>query len=288
MEKVLLVDDDPAIRKTIKRHLVKNGFEVVEAEDGEVALGMVEIERPHLILLDVMMPKMDGFEVCRKLRHNVRNHEIYIIFLSAKSSVDDKVTGLEYGADDYLAKPFDPKELIARVRTGVRTISEKRSSTYDHLTQIYNRYFFNSFLRQEADRSERYKIPLSMLIIDIDFFKKVNDTYGHLAGDKVLIELADILRERSRKIDIPARWGGEEFVILLPETSLEGAVIFGERLRERIEEHDFPEVGKLTVSVGAAQLDGNEIGMIENADKALYYAKEHGRNRLCTTLDLGK
>ncbi|MGK5094144.1 diguanylate cyclase [Deltaproteobacteria bacterium TL4] len=280
MGKILIADDNVSVRNSIRRHLKKHKFDVIEAENGLSALKQTEEEEPDLILLDVMMPEMNGFEVCQKLRENCKYQQIYIIFLSAKAKVDDKVFGLDCGGDDYLSKPFDPKELIARIQAGFRTLESKRLATYDNLTGLYNRTFFNSFLQQEVERTKRYHQHLSGILMDIDHFKQVNDTYGHFAGDQVLIHLAKILRALCRKTDVVVRWGGEEFVILMPETNKENAKLFAERTRKTIEDDEFPEVKKITASFGLACFEDYQLKFLEKADEALYQAKEGGRNQV--------
>lgn len=280
MYSILVVDDDPMIRKTVKRHLKKANYKVIEAGNGKEALAMIEENTPNLVLLDVMMPEMNGFEVCRTLRQDFRNKSIYIIILSAKGKTEEKVQGLEFGADDYVTKPFDPKELMARINTGLRSMEDKKQASVDTLTGLYNRYFFNNFFSQEMERASRYNLPFSLILIDLDFFKKVNDTYGHDVGDQVLQQASEIFNLAIRGIDIAARWGGEEFILLLPQTDSEGAVLIAERIRITMENHDFPGVGKQTASFGVATYKSPEIDIFKQVDKALYEAKETGRNKV--------
>ena len=281
---VLVVDDDPIIRKSLSRHLKKLDVNIVEAENGQEALQKVAENKPNLILLDVMMPKMNGYDVCKKLREDFKNKTIYIIMLSAKDKTAEKVQGLNYGADDYITKPFEPDELIARIQLGLRTMQEKEMATTDALTGLFNRYFFNNILMQELERTKRYNYPLSLILMDLDFFKKVNDNFGHDVGDLVLIESTNVVKNCCRIIDIPARWGGEEFIILLPQTDIDGATRLAERIRHGMEKNSFTTAGKVTASFGVVEMGKSDSDLFKRVDIALYNAKERGRNRVETDL----
>ena len=283
MEKILIVDDNPKTRKMLRRHLMKAGYECSEAENGEKALEEVKTNLPGVVLLDVMMPDMSGFDVCRELHNAPQGTLIYIIMLTGLTAGEDLVQGLDMGADDYITKPFDVSELLARIRVGVRTVQKKRDAVIDALTKLYNKSFFSIHLSQEVYAAERYNHPLSLIIGDIDHFKHVNDTYGHLIGDSVLIEIGLILRMHCRQSDIPVRWGGEEFAILLPETDLTGGITFAERIRQIIEFHQFEGVLQITASFGVADLKVDGQDLMHRADSALYDAKKQGRNRVVFT-----
>ncbi len=278
MEKILIVDDNNSLRKMLRLNLVKAKYEILEAENGTTALKQVEECVPDVILLDVMMPGMTGFEVCKELRNNPKNSVIYIIMLTAMADSSDKITGLDIGADDYLIKPFEIEELLARIRVGIRSCQDKRHAIMDTLTQLYNRHFFDIHIIKEINRALRYQCELSLIMLDIDHFKRVNDTYGHDVGDLVLTELAMILDDHCRQSDIPIRWGGEEFIILLPETDKQGAKKLAERIRCTIETYGFTTAGHQTASFGVAILVDDYQTLIKQADKALYKAKENGRN----------
>jgi len=282
MAKILIVDDNAAIRDVIKMHLIMAGHEVIEAENGRHGIEMAIEHRPDLVILDVMMPEMDGMEACSQIRTDPACAAVYVIMLSARGETSDKVDGLNTGADAYLTKPFEPDELIAQVNAGLRTAEDRRQAMYDLLTGLFNRRAFDDLMHRELSLRDRHGHDLSLVMIDLDHFKAVNDTYGHHAGDAVLRDLADILREVCRPSDLPCRWGGEEFACLLPQTDLENAAKVAERLRAAIEAHDFPEVGKVTASLGISQagLDENEERFCKRADEALYKAKEGGRNRV--------
>ncbi|MBU2515554.1 diguanylate cyclase [bacterium] len=280
MARILIVDDEPKIRRSIVRHLKTEKHEVLEAENGKIAIELVKKSSPDLIVLDVMMPEMDGIEFCKWIRNDAALSNVYIIMLSARARSEDKVFGLDIGADDYLAKPFDPKELLARIRTGIRTHEVIKSANIDALTGLYNKGFFNSSIRQEIARYNRKQEVFSLALADIDFFKKVNDTHGHAAGDEVLVMLADIFRGIVRKTDICSRWGGEEFATILTGTSEEGAAILGEKMRATVEASLFPKAGSITISIGIAAYRGDEDIFFQRADAALYKAKQNGRNRV--------
>ena len=193
---------------------------------------------------------------------------------------ESKVKGLDLGCDDYVTKPFDPEELVARICRGLRTVEEKRRAITDSLTGLYNRSFFYTCLEMEIGKARRYRHPLSLIMLDLDYFKRVNDTHGHEIGDVVLIELAEILKKNCRQSDIPARWGGEEFVLLLTETDLEGAINRAEKNRQVIASHGFTGAGHMTASFGVAGLSGDGQNLLGQADAALYEAKRAGRNKV--------
>lgn len=280
MEKILIVDDSAKIRKMLRRHLRKAGYEVSEARNGEMALEEIKKKLPDVVLLDVIMPDMTGFEVCQRLRSTPQSDLVYIIMVTGVTTHEHKVEGLDKGADDYVTKPFNIDELLARIRVGIRTVKKKRDAVIDPLTKLYNRNFFDVHLGQEVSKVQRYQHPLSLIIGDIDHFKRINDTYGHLVGDIVLTEFGKILRMHCRQSDIPVRWGGEEFAILLPETGLKGGIVLAERIRQTIETYPFKDVGHITASFGVASLTGNRQELIERADSALYKAKKSGRNKV--------
>lgn len=282
-ESILIIDDSLDDRRLIKHHLNREGYQLSEAKNGKEALEKVASEKPDLILLDIVMPGMDGFEVCKKIRENPKLKALYIIMLTAEARENDhKVSGLDGGADHYMLKPFDADELKARIRTGLRTAAEKKGAIIDPLTQLYNRFFFNTLLEQEVARARRFNHSLSLIMLDLDFFKKVNDTFGHYAGDTVLTELAEILQQHSRETDLPIRWGGEEFVLLLPETDIGGAARLAEKIRVAVKDYRFTEAGSLTASLGVATLCNQEDqgDLLKRVDDALYEAKGGGRNQI--------
>lgn len=282
MAKILIVDDNDEIRDVLKLHLSLEGHEILEAENGRAGVDMVGTHGPDLIILDVMMPEMDGFEACRHIHSKPSSAAVYIIMLSAKDQIGDKVSGLDTGADAYLTKPFEPEELKAQVRAGLRTVEDRRRAMYDGLTGLFNRRAFDDLLRRELASVERYGRSLSLVMIDLDHFKAVNDTHGHDAGDAALKDFAELMRAACRPSDLPCRVGGEEFAWLLLETDLDGGAMAAERLRNAIESHTFPGVGSLTASLGVTVTQGAENAetFCKRADAALYRAKEAGRNRI--------
>ena len=282
MAKILIVDDSPDIRTVLTMQLRLDGHEVLEAENGSLGVKAATELGPDLVILDVMMPEMNGLDACRLICAEPACAAIYVIMLSAKGDTDDKVSGLDIGADSYMTKPFDPDELNAQIRAGLRTVENRRQAMYDTLTGLFNRRSFDDLMARELASLERSGSDLSLVMIDLDHFKAVNDTHGHDAGDGVLRDSAEILRNVCRPRDLPCRWGGEEFVWLMPETDLEGAAQAAERLRADIEAHSFEKVGTLTASLGVAQAKNGDSAEQVNkrADEALYRAKDGGRNRV--------
>jgi len=286
---ILAVDDAPNILKAIQYILTKAGYSVLTARDGDEALIVIKKERPVLIISDIMMPGLDGYELCQHLRAERSTSLIPFIFLSAKDAVDDRIKGIQTGADGYLTKPFHRDELLALVETVLnrhRLYIERTMK--DELTALPNRAYLFRALDNELARARRYRRSLSIVMLDLDRFKSVNDTYGHLFGDKVLIWIAETLREEIRRQDILGRYGGEEFLIILPETAGEDAAVLMERSRRKIAEIPYKEdSGSITVSVtmsaGIAELSANDHSiedLIGRADRALYKAKENGRDQV--------
>jgi diguanylate cyclase (GGDEF)-like protein len=304
-KKILVVDDHEDNVEVLRARLESRGYEVEGAMNGQEALDTVSRWCPDLVLLDVMMPDMDGLEVVRRLKANPALPFIPVIMQTALDSTERMVAGLEAGADDYVTKPINFAELEARVRSLLRIkklqqeLSEREKelsemndkllhiSLTDGLTGVDNRRALEQRLHEMFEHSLRLHEPVSVVMCDIDHFKKVNDTYGHAAGDAVLKQFAGILKDEAREIDRVGRYGGEEFLLLLPGTVLDAAVTFAERLRQRVDGHTFSyEGGTLnkTVSFGVAswphpKIKGRE-GMLKAADDALYVAKETGRNRV--------
>jgi two-component system cell cycle response regulator len=297
--RILVVDDNQDNIEIIATRLRFRGYEILEASDGSQALELVRESAPDLILLDVMLPDIDGYEISRRIKGADDLPFIPIILVTARDSTQDKVAGLDAGADDYLTKPINFPELEARVRSMLRIkrlqdeLEEKnreleRLSISDGLTGLYNHRHIHGLLYEEFERVERTKDCMSVAMFDLDRFKSVNDTYGHQAGDRVLIELADVLRETARDIDRLARYGGEEFMALLPETCIEDAAVFVERVRREVARRPF-DIGRaeplrMTLSAGVATyphelIDGVET-LVRLADEALYAAKAGGRDRV--------
>ena len=303
--KVLVVEDDPNLGMLLSEYLTAKGFDTHLCNNGQAGYDAFKNQSFDILLLDVMMPKMDGFEVVRRIKANTDLPFVPVIMQTALDSTQDIVEGLNAGADDYITKPLNFAELEARVKSLLRIkalqesleererqleeINEKlqRMSMTDGLTGIANRRALEERLRDMFEHSLRLHEPLSIVMCDIDRFKSVNDTYGHQAGDDVLKQFAQVLHKEAREIDKVGRYGGEEFMLLLPGTVLDAAVTFAERVRHSIESHTFEFDGgtlKRTMSCGVAAWPHPKIqhtdGLIKAADDALYIAKKTGRNRV--------
>jgi diguanylate cyclase (GGDEF)-like protein len=298
MARILVIDDSKLILHVAKTILSKQGHQVLLAEDGNIGLRTAATEHPDLILLDLILPGMDGYEVCQRIKKGDATSEIPVIMLTSKSEAADKVRGLEMGASDYVTKPFDEGELMARVNIHlhIRELHEslkeknrqlKEMANRDGLTGLYNHRYFKETILNDFQRAVRYHESLSCVMFDIDHFKKFNDNYGHQAGDMVLRTLGSLIDNLVRGSDLPARYGGEEFVLLMYHTAPKEALMVAERLRKAVEQHKFQAddlVLTVNISVGVASFPHPEIAdaktLIECADKALYRAKEEGRNRV--------
>jgi two-component system, cell cycle response regulator len=298
MAKILVIDDSRLISHVAKTILTKQEHEVILAQDGLSGLQAAKSEHPDLILLDLVMPVMDGYQVCQELKKDEKIKEIPVIMLTSKAEPADKVRGLELGALDYVVKPFDEGELVARVNIQLRlkqlyeALQEKNQqleklANRDGLTGLYNHRYFHEQLSQDFLRAKRYHESLSCILLDIDYFKKFNDTYGHQTGDIVLSTLGQVIRDTIRDSDSAARYGGEEFAIILHYTERQAALHVAERLRQTVEHRDVRDkdnVLRITISLGVATFPHEQIHnhkqIVEFADKALYKAKKNGRNRV--------
>lgn len=292
--KILVVDDIPTNVALLSAILSKD-YNVISATSGEMALDLVAHERPDLVLLDIMMPGMDGHEVCRRLKSNETTMNIPVIFVTAKSTVEDEAHGFDLGAVDYITKPFHIPVVKARVRNHlnlkIKTDLLETIAHIDGLTNIPNRRRFDEMLGIEWGRALRSESPLSLIITDIDYFKGFNDYYGHAGGDQCLYSVATALSSLiHRSSDMVARYGGEEFVAILPGTDLKGAATLAEYWRSVIEAMQMPHAKSevsdyVTVSVGYASMipvrDQLPYVLLGVADEMLYQAKDGGRNRIC-------
>jgi diguanylate cyclase (GGDEF)-like protein len=304
--KILVVDDSKAQRQALVAVLKAEGYAVVEAENGREALKLAKSAGPDLVLLDMILPDMDGREVLRLIKPPPTSDQFFpVIILSVKGDLQTKVEGLRLGADDFLVKGVDDTEIIARVGVMLRIkglqerLHEMQSkleeqSITDALTNLRNRRFFDDRLREEFLRAQRYGDYLSLIMVDLDHFKQVNDRFGHQAGDAVLRDAAALIRGSLRDPDICARYGGKEFAVILPKTHMSGALAVAERIWRAIGAKEFP-VGTdgtttlktihVTGSIGVAFYPSKDIVssdlLVRFADQALYEAKKQGRNSIC-------
>jgi diguanylate cyclase (GGDEF)-like protein len=302
--KVLLVDDSIAYSQVIQSYVESAGHSVITACDGEQGILKFLEHKPDLVLLDVNMPNMDGYQCARHIRKNCQQGNLWIpiIFLSAEVTDDAIVKGIDSGGDDYLLKPITLKVLSAKLRAMARIANMrkeledasahlKRLSLVDGLTQLYNRRHFDEALELEWSRSNRSQAPLSLIICDIDHFKAFNDNYGHVAGDDALVKASKtIIETLKRPSDMPARYGGEEFVVILPDTPTVGAMIVAEKLRTAMNTltipHAFSNAANIvTMSFGVStyyphQTKASYVELVKSADRGLYRAKKNGRNRI--------
>ncbi|TWA90845.1 response regulator receiver modulated diguanylate cyclase [Azospirillum brasilense] len=293
--KILVVDDIPSNVHVLSR-ILKDDHDIYFATDGAKALELAQSRLPDLVLLDIMMPGMDGYEVCSRLKADPITRDIPVIFISAKSEVEDETYGLEVGAIDFISKPISPPIVKARVRNHLllkrQTDLLRTLSFADGLTGIANRRRFDEVLLREWRRCARVQLPLSLIMLDVDQFKPYNDHYGHQAGDECLRAVAQLLAgQMMRPGDLIARYGGEEFVCLLPETDEDGAVQVAERLRGTVADRRLPHAvshvaDHVTISLGVAtaqpMLDNTPDRLTQLADGLLYEAKRAGRNRVCS------
>ncbi|GAM09230.1 response regulator PleD [Geobacter sp. OR-1] len=300
---MLIIDDSDKVREQIIHTLQSVSFcdQYLEARDGLEGFKIL-IDNPtiDLILCDLEMPRMDGFKFITMVRSRDDLKSIPVIILTARETRELKIKGLEQGASDYVTKPFDPGELVARVKVQLKLKllqdELKRSnemlkelSNTDPLTQLFNRRYMMEVLDREIQRTARKGSPISILLIDIDHFKKVNDTYGHQLGDVVLVNVANVIRKYLRTYDVAARYGGEEFVAILPETPLDEAITVAERIRAATQQSSFSnklQSLKITISIGVATFPMPGLDSVDDliriADEGLYRAKSEGRNRVIT------
>jgi diguanylate cyclase (GGDEF)-like protein len=295
---IAIVDDDPAIRRLVRLFLRRAGFETLELTTGEEARAALTTQPWDLAILDRRLPDMDGVVLAHELKSKADFRTRYIIMLTGEDEQKDKIEGLELGADDYITKPFQYPELLARIRAGKRIVDLQKElletnkrlellSITDGLTRLHNHRHFQDELARAFDESQRYQRPLSLAMIDIDFFKKFNDTYGHAVGDDVLKGAAALFRDSVRSTDLVARYGGEEFAVMMPETELPDGCTFAEKIRHLMESTPLEtQAGpvQVTVSIGVASVPHTRTHtakeLIVAADRSLYRAKKNGRNRI--------
>lgn len=307
---ILVVDDAPALAMILSASLTKAGYEVIIAEDGFKGFDLAVEHKPDLVLLDMMMPGRDGLETCRLLKQNEGTASIPVIFVTAHADAQPVMDAFAAGGSDYLTKPFRVAEVLARVSVHLRLHEAEqglvernaqleklmeqlaeanaelaRQSRVDALTQLLNRRAWDESAAMEHERSTRYDRPYSVLMIDIDQFKALNDSQGHQAGDDCLRKVAACIASTCRGTDLVGRYGGEEFVVLAPETPIDLGMALAERVRQAVWglalQHAGSAAGRITVSIGVDAWHGTPLdAVVGNADAALYLAKRGGRNRV--------
>jgi two-component system cell cycle response regulator len=301
--RILIVEDSKSQADLTRAFLERNGYDVLCVHNGAGAIKAAKTASYDVILLDLVLPDMNGNEICRWLKLNSETRGIPIIMLTVESALKEKVAAIEAGADDYLPKPYNEIELNARIYAALRTkalqdeLRDKNrqleellakvelQSITDPLTGLYNRRYVESVLVKELAEWKRYGSPLACLMVDVDHFKDINDRYGHETGDSVLMELAALLKDILREADTVARWGGEEFLILLPQTGQDGASVTALKILRAVTELRLPQIPDLrvTVSIGIApsgRSTDTPAKLVRAADLALYEAKNRGRNRI--------
>ena len=296
---ILIIDDSSTVRHGITLVLKRARLfdDYLEAASAAEGLQLLDEHSVEVIICDIVMPGMDGYEFLQIIKNRAEFRDIPVIMLTGQESVDKKVKGLDMGASDYLTKPFDTGELIARVRVQLKVkrlqdelkVANQRYlelSITDYLTQIHNRRHFMDLFEQEFSRALRYNYALSLMIFDLDNFKRINDTKGHLVGDQVLKQVTEIVKPEIRSHDVFARYGGEEFVVLLPQTPKTGARLAAEKIRQKVAQHEFGSfsANDVTISIGLASYPTASINdgqaLLNAADDALYKAKANGKNRV--------
>jgi two-component system chemotaxis response regulator CheY len=302
--RVLIADDDPVQRWLLRENLSQSGYEVIETANGQAAWDVLQDGTAQVVVTNWMMPGIDGLDLIRQIRAACLERYIYVILLTARDTKIDIVDGLEAGADDYLVKPFDPNELLARVAISKRILQleaslreardhERMLARHDSLTGLFNRRAIYEHAEAELARAERESGPISLILLDIDHFKEVNDYHGHLIGDQTLYLIAATISRNKRPFDWFGRWGGEEFLMVLPNTTLKEACQVAERIRNSVGEVKLPLPGgrsfHRTISLGvtsapAASISSLDI-LLQQADSMLLLAKERGRNQICVYHD---
>jgi len=298
IEKVLVVDDHPESLEYLGKILTEWGYEVIKAKRGLQAIKLTSEKKPDLVLLDVMMPDITGYEVCRALKIEPKTADTPIIFLTAKGEIFDRVEGLDMGAHDYVAKPFHPEELKARIRNAIRQKEEKEKlkqetaalkslSLIDELTGFYNRRYLEERLQEELSRAKRYNYQLALALVSPDGFDEIRQLYSRSRGDAIIKQIGEIMKRNIRAIDIVARFSDTAFAVILPQTGVEGALVFGEKIRRIIERHLFygiPDKTRITGSIGTAAYESEAVKdlviLIGETEKALKKAGDEGGNRL--------
>jgi two-component system cell cycle response regulator len=296
---VLLVEDNEIDARIIRSHLKDMSLRLETAKTGSEAISLIQSDKIDLILLDILLPDMTGFEICQRLKEIDKNFDAPIIIVTCLHDLESRITGLELGVDDFLVKPINRQELTVRIRALLekrRQLNKLRthyetalnSAIYDWLTGVYNHGYFKRFLELEIKRSLRQSYPVSLIMIDIDDFKRCNDSFGHAEGDRILKELAQVLKNATREVDLVSRYGGDEFAVILPYADKQGSTKVARRIDQAIRAHDFlpgpaEQLKRLTCSIGVATFPSDvssEEELIEIADAMLYAAKQRGKDQV--------
>ncbi len=290
--KVLIVEDEPVTQNLLKATVSGWGFEPVTADDAlQATILLEEDDSIQLFIIDWSLPWLDGVEFSKRVKEQAKNY-CYIIMLTSRSGTENLIAAMKAGVDDYLTKPFIPEELQVRLNVGRRIIEQEQKLSFyaqnDELTGVWNRRMINQFLDREWARAKREQSAMAVLVLDIDFFKRINDEYGHQSGDEALKHFCAVVNSHLRKYDYFGRYGGEEFLLLLPHIDLESARHAAERIRSAVADSELVLTGQkqilqLTVSIGLAvvnESDQSAEATFKRADEALYRAKEQGRNRI--------
>lgn len=289
---ILIIEDDPTTARMMTYRLESADYSVSVIDNGEECMAWLKQNQPDLILLDVELPGLNGFEVCRLVRDSYPSPYIPIIMVTSHDDMESRISALDIGADDFLSKPFNPKELLARIRVSLRIKKMqdelRELSLRDELTGLYNRRFLNEIIDQLVFATMRYKTPLTITMIDIDNFKTINDTYGHSFGDFAIQSVSSIIVESCRKADVICRYGGDEF-LLVTHNDIPGAYQLGDRISSNVQNHSFSRDGitmDITVSIGISTFSGEFQAttdeLIKYADTALHESKRRGKN--CVTM----
>jgi two-component system cell cycle response regulator len=299
---ILLVENDEKDSHLLQAQLYGQPYEIKCVQSGDEALSVIQREKIDLVLLDLLLPGMDGFTVIKRLKEPEETRNVQIVAITSLRDAESRIRGIELGVDDYLVKPINAYELKVRLNALIKKKayvdqlcsgyrSAVRSAITDKLTGLYNYAYFTIFLENEIKRAKRHHHALSVIMLDMDGLKEINDDLGHLAGDQILREFGKLLSANVREIDLCFRYGGDEFVVVLPYTGLEGALLTAQRIREVIANHAFPAgeaqgSRRVTASMGIAGYPSHAASvdeLIRKADEALYEAKRKGKNRVCTS-----
>lgn len=280
MDKVLIIDDELSVRQSIRSFLVDNGFDVVDAENGEVGIDKVIEFDPVIIILDIEMPVMNGFDFLNIIRRDTTLNRRYIIAMGGELARADRTFTIEIGADEYLEKPINFDALLESINTGFTQINAHLTTDIDPLTKLYTRRYFRNHIHREIARCKRYDTLISAILISVDKYDQLIDDHSEDTINSLIVEIASIIQNHTRKTDIDIYWGDDEFLILSTETGDQGAIKLAEKIRSLIEKHPFPDVGKITASFGISASAQSETKLVEEAYQALKIAKRSHGNKV--------